>query len=105
VAAPIVLIKLSGRDQGDATDLLLRLLDAHAARVLDIGRAEIHSEASLGMLLQLAADADASTLAREVQALARDTGVAITLAEVSLGQYREWAAAQGPARPWCAHTA
>lgn len=98
MAAPIVLIKLSGRDQGDATDLLLRLLDAHAARVLDIGRAEIHSEASLGMLLQLAADADASTLAREVQALARDTGVAITLAEVSLGQYREWAAAQGRPR-------
>ncbi len=98
MAGPIVLLKLSGRDQGDATDALLRLLDVHGARVLDIGRTEIHSEASLGMLLQLAVEADAAALRADASLLARDTGVAITLDEISLAQYRDWAAAQGRPR-------
>lgn len=94
----IVLLELSGRDPAIATAALLRLLDEYGARVLDIGRAEIHSAANLGMLLQLGAHADVATLAARSTALAREAGVSITLTPITHEQYSEWAAAQGRPR-------
>ena len=99
MAGPIILLKLSGRDQGEAMVALLRLLDQFGTRVLDIGRAEIHGESSLGMLLLLADAASADALSIAATALlGGSANASLSLSELTPEQYQAWAAGQGQSR-------
>ena len=99
MAGPIILLKLSGRDQSDATVALLRLLDQFGTRVLDVGRAEIHGESSLGMLLQLPESGSAAALSTAATALLqRVANVSLSLSELTPEQYLHWASGQGQPR-------
>ncbi len=99
MAGPIILLKLSGRDQSDANVALLRLLDQFGTRVLDVGRAEIHGESSLGMLLQLPDAGSAAALSSAATTLLRRVeNTSLSLSELTPEQYLEWASGQGQPR-------
>ncbi len=92
------MLKVSGHDRRGLTAELTETLAEFGVTLLDMGQSVIHDQVSLGMLLQLPAEADASGLLKEVLFKAHELGIHARFTPVEPGAYEEWVGQQGKDR-------
>ena len=84
----ILLLNVSGEDKPGLTQSLTAILEAHHARVLDIGQAVVHQTLALGILIE--APDSLPALQHAIFAKASDLGVAARLTEITEPAWRSW---------------
>lgn len=94
----ILLIQVSGHDRPGLLAAFMRILARSRVTVLDIGQAVIHDALSLGVLVEMPAGVDSSTVLKDVLFQAHEMGVSVRFRPVEAGSYEEWVAAEGHAR-------
>ena len=98
VAAEIVLLNVSGRDESGLMAMLTSALARHQVRVLDLGQAVIHDELNLGMLVQIMDAANTAAVLADLRACLSERGVILRTASVSPEDYEDWVGSQGKSR-------
>ncbi|QFU77548.1 phosphoserine phosphatase SerB [Halioglobus maricola] len=94
----ILLITISGEDHPGVTAGVTAILAVHGVNVLDIGQAVIHATLSMGMLIEVPAGCDKTTVVNEVEAQAAAQGMRARISPVGSAEYDAWVEAQGRAR-------
>ncbi|MFZ5723729.1 MAG: phosphoserine phosphatase SerB [Pseudomonadota bacterium] len=94
----ILLIQVSGHDRPGLLAAFMRILARSRVTVLDIGQAVIHDALSLGVLVEMPAGVDSSTVLKDVLFQAHEMGVSVRFRPVEAGSYEEWVATEGQAR-------
>lgn len=89
------MLKVSGHDRRGLTAELTETLAEFGVTLLDMGQSVIHDQVSLGMLLQLPDDADASGLLKEVLFKAHELGIHARFTPVDAASYEDWVSQQG----------
>jgi phosphoserine phosphatase len=84
----ILLLNVSGHDKPGLTQSLTAILDAHHARVLDIGQAVVHDALALGLLIE--SPGDSAALQAAILAEANRMGVTARFSEITEPALREW---------------
>lgn len=84
----ILLLNVSGSDQPGLTQSITAILDAHQARVLDIGQAVVHKTLALGMLIEV--DSTESDLRRAIEDWAAELDLTLRCNEISQQSWTEW---------------
>lgn len=95
----LVLVNISGQDRvGLMSELTLALAKVDT-QVLDIGQAIVHNQLVLSLLVRLPADEESSrTVIAEVESLANERGVTLSLSPVLEEAYQQWVDQQGQPR-------
>ena len=94
----ILLIQMSGRDRPGLLAAFMRILARSRVNVLDIGQAVIHDDLSLGLLVEMPANLDSSTVLKDVLFQAHEMAVTVRFRPVAGDAYEDWVAAEGHAR-------
>jgi phosphoserine phosphatase len=94
----IILINVSGEDRPGLTSSLTAILAEYNANVLDIGQAVIHDTLSLGMLVEVPAEAESSPVLKDVLFKGHELGVTVRFTPVSEEDYEHWVGEQGKER-------
>jgi len=95
----LVLLNISGQDRVGLMSELTQTLAKVSTQVLDIGQAIVHNQLVLSLLVRLPADEERSrTVIAEVEALAVEREVTLSLSPVLEGAYEEWVEQQGQPR-------
>lgn len=94
----ILLITISGDDQPGVTAGLTAILSDHSVNILDIGQAVIHATLSLGLLVELPAEAAVGEVADAVQRFASERDMRAAATPVSPQSYGQWVDVQGMPR-------
>ncbi|WP_269801848.1 phosphoserine phosphatase SerB [Saccharospirillum mangrovi] len=94
----ILMLKVSGHDRPGLTADLSQTLAQYGVTVLDLGQSVIHDQVSLGMLLQLPADADTAALLKDVLFRAHELGIDARFTPVTDDAYADWVSQQGKDR-------
>jgi len=94
----IILINVAGQDRPGVTSSLTAILAQFDVNVLDIGQAVIHDTLSLGMLIEVPAAAESSSLLKDVLFRCHELGLQVRFAPISAESYEHWAAGQGKSR-------
>ncbi len=84
----ILLLNVSGHDKPGLTQSLTAILDAHHARVLDIGQAVVHDTLALGLLIQVTGDTGA--LQEVLHAKARVLGMTALFRVITEPSLQDW---------------
>ncbi len=92
------MLKVSGHDRPGLTADLSQTLAQYGVTVLDLGQSVIHDQVSLGMLLQLPADADTAALLKDVLFRAHELGIDARFTPVTDDAYADWVSQQGKDR-------
>ena len=88
------MLKVSGQDQIGLTARLSQILADADVTLLDIGQSVIHDQVSLGMLVQLPASADSSTMLKELLFQAHEQNIHVRFTPVSDDAYAQWVSQQ-----------
>ncbi|GGK78457.1 phosphoserine phosphatase SerB [Amphritea balenae] len=94
----IILLNISGQDKPGVTSSITSILAQFDIDILDIGQAVIHNTLSLGILIGVPVEAEASTLLRDILFKAHELDVNIRFEPVSGDEYESWVGAQGKSR-------
>ena len=94
----ILLIQVSGQDRPGLLAAFMRILARSRVSVLDIGQAVIHDALSLGVLVEMPADTDSSTVLKDVLFQAHEMGVSVRFRPVAGAAYEDWVLTEGHAR-------
>ena len=92
------MLKVSGQDRVGLTASLSQILADAQVTLLDIGQSVIHDQVSLGMLVQLPALADHSTMLKELLFQAHEQDIQVRFTPVSDEAYEQWVQQQGKNR-------
>lgn len=92
------MLKVSGHDRLGLTAELTETLAEFDVTLLDMGQSVIHDQVSLGMLIQLPDNADASGLLKEILFKAHELGIHARFTPVEETAYHDWVAQQGKDR-------
>ena len=90
----ILLMNVSGRDRPGLTASLTEILAQYGVTVLDIGQAVIHSTYSLGMVIEIPAEAEPSPVIKELVFRAYELELDIHFSPISDEDYGRWVAGQ-----------
>lgn len=94
----ILLIQVSGADRPGLTAAFTRLLAKASLNILDLGQAVIHDTLSLGLLVEVPPNADASSLLKDLLFEAHKLEVSIRFHPVDESSYNQWVSGQGKDR-------
>ncbi len=94
----IILLNATGQDHSGLTAALTDVMVHHDVNVLDIGQAVIHAHVSLGMLLEIPAQADASAVMKDLLFEGHRLGLNINFTPVEAAEYEQWVGRQGKPR-------
>jgi phosphoserine phosphatase len=94
----IILIQVSGGDRAGLTAAFTRILARYHLNILDIGQAVIHDTLSLGILVEVPPQAQASSLLKDLLFEAHKRNVSVRFRPIDDGHYEEWVAGQGKDR-------
>jgi phosphoserine phosphatase len=92
----ILLLTVSGEDRPGLTQSLTSVLEAHRARILDIGQAVVHQTVALGILIE--APAQLPALQEAVWTSAQQFQVAARFSQITESAWREWLRSAGKNR-------
>lgn len=94
----IILIQVSGGDRAGLTAAFTRILARYHLNILDIGQAVIHDTLSLGILVEVPPQAQASSLLKDLLFEAHKRNVSVRFRPIDDDHYEEWVAGQGKDR-------
>lgn len=94
----IVLINVSGTDKPGVTSSIMEILSRDGTQILDIGQAVIHETLSLGILVEVQADAQSSPLLKDVLFRTHELGLQARFTPIDASSYEAWVAGQGKPR-------
>lgn len=94
----IMLINVAGPDRPGVTSSLTSILAEFDVNVLDIGQAVIHDSLALGLLIELPAAAESSSLLKDVLFRCHELGLQIRFMPIGAASYDQWVAGQGKPR-------
>lgn len=94
----IILLNVSGEDKPGLTRALTEILAHYNVNILDIGQAVIHDTLSLGFLIEVPPEAEASPVLRDVLFKAHSLGVNLRFTPITEEDYEVWVQGQGKAR-------
>ena len=94
----IVLINITGADRPGLTAAITGVLAQGGVNILDIGQAVIHDALSFGILVEIPAAAQGSSVLKEILFKAHELGQQVRFTEVSEQDYQHWVEGQGKAR-------
>lgn len=94
----ILLINISGLDQPGITSTITAILAEQGVNVLDIGQAVIHDSLSLGILIEVPREAEASVIIKEILFRTHEMGLRVKFEPISEERYQQWVDAQGKPR-------
>ncbi|MEW7980736.1 MAG: phosphoserine phosphatase SerB [Candidatus Sedimenticola endophacoides] len=94
----IILLNVSGQDHPGLTAALTEVLEENGVNILDIGQAVIHDHLSLGMLLEVPAEAQSGPALKDLLFQAHQLGLGINFTPVEEEEYERWVGMQGKPR-------
>lgn len=94
----VILLRVSGADRQGLTLAFSELLARHSIAILDIGQSVIHDQLNLGMLIELPAAGEASTVLKDLLYKGHEMGVSVQFTPVTADDYQGWVQAQGKKR-------
>ena len=94
----IILINVSGEDKPGVTAAITSILAGFNVNVLDVGQAVIHDSLSLGLLVEVPADAESSSVLKDILFRGHEMGLQVRFNPIDPGDYESWVAAQGKPR-------
>jgi len=94
----VILVTVSGTDKPGLTANLTGILADYGINILDIGQAVIHDTLSLGIMIEIPAEAESAPVLKELLYKAHELDVQIKFSPVELDDYEDWVGAQGKPR-------
>lgn len=94
----IILINVAGPDRPGVTSSLMAILAQFEVNVLDIGQAVIHDSLALGMLVEMPAAAESSSLLKDLLFRCHELGLQARFLPIDVDSYAQWVAGQGKPR-------
>lgn len=94
----IILIQVSGGDRPGLTASFTRILAQYQLNILDIGQAVIHDTLSLGILVEIPPDSEASAVLKDLLFEAHKLNVSVRFRPTDHDRYEDWVAGQGKDR-------
>lgn len=94
----ILLINISGADKPGVTSAITHILAQYQANILDIGQAVIHDHLTLGLLVEIPEEFEASPVLKEVLFKAHELDLQIRFQPISEESYSHWITQQGKDR-------
>ena len=94
----IILIQVSGGDRPGLTAAFTRILAQYHLNILDIGQAVIHDTLSLGILVEVPPESEASPLLKDLLFEAHKLNVTVRFTATEQDRYEDWVAGQGKDR-------
>ncbi|MGQ9425730.1 phosphoserine phosphatase SerB [Gilvimarinus sp. F26214L] len=94
----LLLLTLSGDDRPGVTSRITTVLATYGASVLDIGQAVIHDTLTLGILVEIPSEYEASPLLKDLLFCAHELDMQVRFQPVTADSYQEWVSHQGKAR-------
>ncbi len=92
----LILISITGMDRPGITSSITQILAEFGVNVLDIGQSVIHDSLSLGMLVEIPADASAVKAA--IQKTIAELNLIVRFESIIANDYQHWVNQQGKAR-------
>ncbi len=94
----ILLINVSGPDRPGVTSSISEILARYEVNILDVGQAVIHNTLSLGMVVDVPTDAEASPILKDILFRCHELDMAVKFTPIDTDNYDEWVSEQGKAR-------
>lgn len=94
----LLLLTLSGSDRPGVTSRVTSVLANYGASILDIGQAVIHDTLSMGILVEIPGDYEASPVVKDLLFCAHELDLQVRFQPVTEDSYQEWVSHQGKAR-------
>lgn len=94
----IILLNIAGEDRPGVTSSVTSILAQFNVNVLDIGQAVIHDSLSLGLLVEVPASAESSSLLKDILFRCHELGLQARFTPISVESYHHWVAGQGKPR-------
>ncbi len=94
----IILLNVIGHDHPGLTAALTRILAEYRVNILDIGQAVIHDHLSLGILLEIPAQAQSGPVIKDLLFQAHQLGLSVNFTPIGEDEYERWVGFQGKAR-------
>jgi len=94
----ILLINVSGPDKPGVTSSISEILARYEVNILDVGQAVIHNTLSLGMVVDVPTDAEASPILKDILFRCHELDMAVRFTPIDTDNYEEWVSEQGKAR-------
>ena len=94
----IILINIAGEDRPGVTSSLTSILAQFDVNVLDIGQAVIHDTLSLGILVEVPAAAESSSLLKDILFRCHELGLQVRFTPISTRAISNWVAGHGKPR-------
>ena len=94
----ILLINVSGPDKPGVTSSISEILARYEVNILDVGQAVIHNTLSLGMVVDVPTDAEASPILKDILFRCHELDMAVKFTPIDTDNYDEWVSEQGKAR-------
>lgn len=91
----ILLIQVSGYDRPGLSAALTGILAKYQVNLLDMGQAVIHDTLSLGLLVEIPADNESSSLIKDLLFEAHKLDVKIDFKPIDKADYADWVTGQG----------
>ncbi|MGB3621759.1 MAG: phosphoserine phosphatase SerB, partial [Ketobacter sp.] len=91
----ILLINISGADKPGVTSTIADLLSRYDVNVLDIGQAVIHDTLTLGMVIEVPQELEASPVLKDVLFACHSMDMAVRFIPIDDTEYEEWVCSQG----------
>jgi len=91
----ILLINISGADKPGVTSTITDLLSRYDVNVLDIGQAVIHDTLTLGMVIEVPQELEASPVLKDVLFACHSMDMAVRFIPIDDTEYEEWVCSQG----------
>ena len=92
----LILISITGMDRPGITSSITQILAEFGVNVLDIGQSVIHDSLSLGMLVEI--PANAATVKATIQKTIDELNLVVRFENIIAGDYQHWVNQQGKAR-------
>lgn len=94
----IILISITGPDSAGLDAKFTGILAQYQVNILDIGQAVIHQHISLGILAEIPAREDFSSIFKDLLFEGHQQGLKVTIKTVEADNYEEWVQAHGKER-------
>lgn len=94
----ILLINVSGPDRPGVTSSISEILARYEVNILDVGQAVIHDTLSLGMVVDVPTDAEASPILKDILFRCHELDMSVRFTPIDADNYEEWVSGQGKAR-------
>jgi len=94
----ILLINVSGPDKPGVTSSISEILARYEVNILDVGQAVIHNTLSLGMVVDVPTDAEASPILKDILFRCHELDMVVRFTPIDTDNYEEWVSEQGKAR-------